>query len=69
MLKRIRAIDLITQYDNLTRNQARVIEQHFIEIENGPNKQNKIWSISKDNKYYDDAKAWAEQYLKSRGKR
>ncbi len=48
---------LDTQYENLTRNQARAIEQYF--IENGPNEMNNISSISKDNKYYDDAKEWA----------
>ena len=35
--------DLEIQYDNLTRNQARAIEQYF--IENGPNELNKINSI------------------------
>ena len=50
------------QYDNLTRNQARAIEQYF--IENGPNELNKINSIGKNNKYYQDAMNWAEQYLR-----
>ena len=52
---------LDVQYDNLTRNQARAIEQYF--IENGPNELNKINSIGQDNKYYQDALNWAKQYL------
>ena len=53
--------DLEIQYDNLTRNQARAIEQYF--IENGPNELNKINSIGYNNKYYQDAYNWAKQYL------
>ena len=53
--------NLIQVEDNLTRNQARAIEQYF--IENGPNDLNKINSISPKNKYYNDAMAWAKQYL------
>ena len=53
--------DLDIQYKDLTRNQARAIEQYF--IENGPNDLNKINSIGKNNKYYKDALAWARQYL------
>ena len=45
----------------LTRNQARSIEQYY--IENGPNDLNKINSISPDNKYYNDAMNWAKNYL------
>ena len=41
----------------LTRNQARAIEQYY--IENGPNDLNKINSISPNNKYYEDAMKWA----------
>lgn len=48
-------------YDNLTRNQARAIEQYY--IENGPNELNKINSISPKNKFYEDALNWAEEYL------
>ena len=50
------------QYEGLTKNQARSIEQYF--IENGPNQLNKINSISPNNKHYKDAIAWAKQYLK-----
>ncbi len=53
--------DLDIQYDGLTRNQARAIEQYF--IENGPNDLNKINSIGQNNKYYKDALTWAKQYL------
>lgn len=49
------------QFSNLTRNQARAIEQYF--IENGPNELNKINSISPKNKYYQDAMNWAKNYL------
>lgn len=49
------------QYEQLTRNQARAIEQYF--IENGPNALNKINSIAKNNRYYQDALNWARQYL------
>ena len=41
------------QESGLTRNQARSIEQYY--IENGPSKMNKINSISPNNKYYNDA--------------
>ena len=50
------------QYEGLTKNQARSIEQYF--IENGPNQLNKINSISPNNKHYKDVIAWAKQYLK-----
>ncbi|SET55925.1 cellulose binding domain-containing protein [[Clostridium] polysaccharolyticum] len=49
------------QHSNLTRNQARAIEQYY--IEHGPNKMNKINSIGKNNKYYKDAMKWAKKYL------
>ena len=51
------------QYDNLTRNQARAIEQYY--INNGPNAMNKINSISPKNKYYNDAIRWAEEFIMS----
>ena len=54
-------LDLEIQYDNLTRNQARAIEQYF--IENGPNELNKINSIGQNNQFYYDAINWAKQYL------
>ena len=49
------------QKSGLTRNQARSIEQYY--IENGPNNLNKINSISPNNKYYEDAMKWAKNYL------
>ena len=49
------------QFSDLTRNQARAIEQYF--IENGPNELNKINSISPNNKFYQDAMNWAKGYL------
>ena len=49
------------QYENLTRNQARAVEQYF--IENGPNDMNQINSISPNNMYYQDAMQWAQQYI------
>ena len=54
--------DLVVQYDGLTRNQARAIEQYF--IENGPNQLNKINSIGRNNVYYQDAMNWAIKYFK-----
>jgi hypothetical protein len=49
---------------NLTRNQARAIEQYF--ITNGPaNELNRINSISPNSQYYEEALLWAEQYLAS----
>ena len=54
-------VDLDTQFVDLTRNQARSIEQFF--IENGPNKLNKINSISPNNKFYMDALDWASKYI------
>ena len=53
--------NLNIQYEGLPRNQARAIEQYY--IENGPNALNKINSISPNNKYYQDAMNWAKQYL------
>lgn len=56
--------DLDLVYEGLTRNQARAIEQYMIEY--GPNRLNKINSISpKFNKHYNRARAWAEEYLKT----
>ena len=49
----------------MTRNQARAIEQYF--IENGPNALNEINSIRNSHRYYKDAMNWAKQYLKERG--
>ena len=53
--------NLIQKESGLTRNQARSIEQYY--IENGPNNLNKINSISPNNKYYEDAMKWAKNYL------
>jgi len=54
-------VDLEIQYDGLTRNQARAIEQYF--IENGPNELNKINSISTKNKNYSQAMEWAKNFI------
>ena len=54
-------LDLEIQYDNLTRNQARAIEQYF--IEKGPNTKNEINSISINHRYYNEAIEWAKKYL------
>lgn len=49
-------------FSGLTRNQARAIEQYF--IENGPgNTLNKINSISPNSVYYDDAMKWAIDFI------
>lgn len=53
------------QFSNLTRNQARAIEQYF--IENGPNYYNKINSISPSSEYYEEALKWAIEYLEEVG--
>ena len=49
------------QFSGLTRNQARAIEQYY--IENGPNNLNKINSISSNHRFYQEAINWAKQYL------
>ena len=53
--------DLELQHSGLTRNQARALEQYY--INNGPNTLNKINSISPDNAFYKDAIKWASRYL------
>jgi len=53
---------LDVQLEGLTRNQARAIEQYF--IEHGPNQLNKANSISPRSEYYSEALKWAEYYLK-----
>ncbi len=50
-------------FGNLTRNQARAIEQYF--IVNGPNLLNKINSISPDSEFYNEALKWAEEFITS----
>lgn len=52
-------------FSGLTRNQARAIEQYF--IENGPNYYNKINSISPSSEYYEEALKWAIEYLEEVG--
>ena len=54
--------NLEVQVSNLTRNQARAIEQYL--IENGPaNKLNKVNSISPKSMHYHDAMKWANRYI------
>ena len=49
-------------FPELTRNQARAIEQYF--IENGPgNAMNQINSISPNSVYYNDAMRWAADFV------
>ena len=63
--------NLEIQIDDLTRNQARSIEQYF--IKNGPNQFNSINSIRENRDIYDCAMEWAEKqdvvknYLKNKG--
>lgn len=53
--------DLTLKFGDLTRNQARAIEQYY--IENGPNMLNKINSISTNHRFYEASKAWATNYI------
>ncbi|WP_026506600.1 polymorphic toxin-type HINT domain-containing protein [Butyrivibrio sp. MC2013] len=55
--------ELKVRFPKLTRNQARAIEQFFIEMPEGPNLRNIINSISPDNKYYYQAMEWAAKYI------
>lgn len=49
-------------FSGLTRNQARAIEQYF--IENGPgNAINQINSISPTSPHYDNAMKWAADFI------
>ena len=57
--------DLIEVTSDLTRNQARSIEQFF--IENGPNDFNIINSISPNHQFYEQALRWAEKYIINHG--
>ena len=57
--------DLEKQYENLTKNQARALEQYH--IINGPNEQNNIDSIGVNNKFRKAALKWTEEYRKSIG--
>ena len=54
--------DLKAVCSGLTRNQARAIETYKI-LNDGASGVNKILSISKKNRYYKKAIAWAEKYL------
>lgn len=59
---------LDVQFSSLNQNQAKAIEQYY--IENGPNRLNKINSISPKGKYkkfYNDALSWAIDYVSSHG--
>ena len=58
--------DLAVQYKDLTRNQARALEQYY--IEHGPNALNKINSISPNATYYKEAMQWAENYINGYGR-
>lgn len=58
--------DLAAQYKDLTRNQARALEQYY--IEHGPNALNKINSISPNATYYKEAMQWAENYINGYGR-
>lgn len=49
------------QFVDLTRNQARAIEQYY--INNGPNALNKINSISPNSPFYKEALEWAETFI------
>lgn len=55
----------ITQ-EQLTRRQARAIEQVMIE-NNYPSFSNKIYSISPKHDWYDDAIKWGTQWLRDHG--
>lgn len=54
--------DLELQFSNLTRNQARPIEQYL--IENVPSVMNQISSISRTNKFYEASQIWAETFVR-----
>ena len=51
--------------DPVTRRQARAIEQNL--IERNPQFENKINSISSRRSWYQDAKDWGAEWLKSNG--
>jgi len=61
--KHFEALDEIVS--QVTRNQARSIEQYF--IENGPSLYNKINSISPAFRYYNEAMEWARVFLEEEG--
>ena len=55
--------NLLAKHEGLTRNQARALEQYY--IENGPNELNKINSISPNHRNYQQAMNWAKDYIDS----
>ena len=57
--------ELKDKFNSLTRNQARSIEQCFIEMESGPNELNLRNSISPSHRFYNQAKVWAKEYIES----
>ena len=50
-------------HSNLTRNQARALEQYH--IEEGINEFNRINSISSKNRFYNQSQIWAKNYIDS----
>ena len=56
-------VDLNFRFEGqtFTRNQARALEQYY--IENGPNKFNQIMSISQSAPYYEEAMRWATEFI------
>ena len=55
---------LEVQHRDLTRNQARSVEQYY--IDHGPNKLNKINSLSPYHRFRSQADQWALTYLKKK---
>ncbi len=58
------------EYENLTRHEARALEQHFIEKHdtiNKPNGENNINSIAKNNPQYIESQEWAKSFLAQLG--
>lgn len=60
--------DLIQYFDDkFTRNQARALEQYY--IEKGPaNEENIRNSISPESQYYNQALKWASEYIQNQGR-
>ncbi len=62
--------DMQTEYENLTRHEARALEQHFIEkydTINKPGGKNNINSIAKNNPQYIESQEWAKSFLAQLG--
>ena len=55
--------DLKQKHQGLTRNQARALEQYYIEMRGGPNELNLINRISPKHRFAKQAEAWAKNYL------